>query len=381
VRRALTLGCAFLVSALAACQQTWKLDDLGPDGSQPGAGGASGSGGGRGGSSPSDASVDGRCFGNPVPIIATGDRPLVVVALDRSSEMTGTQLSGSNNSQFEEAVNDLIGQVGSYAPSGQHMNRRTIDFAYLGFPQGTNCTSGCCASTADLADSYSAFSAATSTCNSPSNMCVQSTNHPLSNALMSAATFFEFGSGGSPANERYVLVITDDAPSGNCSSLSMEDDCHAAQDQVVALYEGLSVTTVVVSVGNSQSFQCFQSFTGDQGGGPPPYYGDNNLYYNAQNSQDLYDRIGTAIQAMAWGACHFSLSSTPSSPSNLAVSQGQGQGATPIPQDSKNGWTYDNESAGPRLILHGNACSNYVMSDFGNLQVADVCSTNRGPTP
>ncbi|HEY4394688.1 MAG TPA: hypothetical protein VGP64_11525 [Polyangia bacterium] len=386
MRRASSLGCALLAGALAtaACQQTWNLDDLGPDASHPGTGGASGNNGGKGGFSPSDGSIDGRCFGQVQPIIATGDRPLVVVALDRSSEMTGTQLSGSNDSQFDEAVNDLIAQVGSYAPSGQHMNRRTIDFAYLGFPQGTTCgPAACCASTADLADSYSAFSAATATCDSPSNMCVQSTNHPLSNALMSASNFFEFGSGGSPASERYVLVITDDAPSGNCSSVSTEDDCHAAQDEVFSLYQGLSVTTVVVFVGNSQSNSCFQNFAGDQGGGPPPYYGDDNLYYDAQGAQDLHDRIGTAIQAMAWGACHFSLSSMPSSPNNLVVSQGQGQGATPIPQDSKNGWTYDNEngSTGPRLVLHGNACSNYVMSEFGNLQVSDGCSTNHGPTP
>ncbi|HEY6477881.1 MAG TPA: hypothetical protein VI456_14995 [Polyangia bacterium] len=379
MKRALWLVCALLTGALAACQQTWVLDDLPPDAGRSGSGGTNGDGGGKGGFSPSDASMDGRCFGGQMqPIGATADKPLVLVALDRSSEMTGTELDGSNSSEFNEAVNDLIGQVESYAPSGQHMNRRAIDFAYLGFPQGTTCmTPGCCASTGDLADSYSAFSAATMTCDSPANGCGPSTDHPLAAALASASYFFEFGSGGSPAQERYVLVVTDDAPDGNCS-VNMEDDCHAAQDQVVALYGSLNVTTVVVFVGTSPNTSCFPNFVDDQGGGPPPYYGDSNLYYNAQTAQDLQEKISTAIQAMAQGACHFSLSSAPSSPNDLNVSQGN----TPIQPDSKNGWTYDNESSGPRLILHGSACTTYLGSNsqFG-LQVSDGCSPNHSPPP
>ena len=376
MRRRLSLSCALLVGALAACQQTWRLDDLGTDASSSGTGGMSG--GGKGGSNPSDASVDGRCFGNPTQqIIATADRPLVLVALDRSSEMTGTQLAGSNNSEFNEAVNDLSAQVGSYAPSGQHMSRRTIDFGYLAFPAGTTCmTQGCCAGTADFADSYSAFNSATMTCDPPSNNCGPSTTHPLAAALTSASYFFEFGSGGSASQERYVLVVTDDVPSGNCSS---EVDCQAAQDQVYQLSTALGVTTVVVLVSTSSNNSCFPNFATVQGG-PPPYYGDQNLYYTATNAQDLQDRINTAIQAMAQGACHFTLSSVPSSLGDLAVSQGQG--GPPILQDSKNGWTYDNNgSAGPRLILHGSACNNYVTSEFGGLQVSDGCSTNHGPNP
>jgi hypothetical protein len=85
VKRRISFACAFLAILLGACQQTLFLDDRSPDGGIPGTGGRSGSGGsGSGGSRPTDASVDGNCGQGP-PIIATGDIPQVVVALDRSS--------------------------------------------------------------------------------------------------------------------------------------------------------------------------------------------------------------------------------------------------------------------------------------------------------
>jgi hypothetical protein len=374
VKRAFTLGCALLASALSACQQTWVLDDL-TDAGRSGAAGASGDAGGKGGSPPSDASTDGHCFGGQT-IVATADRPVVVVALDHSSEMTVTQLTGSNNSEFNEAVTDLSAQVGSYAPSGQHAGRRTLDFAYLEFPGTSACNiPGCCASTANLTDSYQMFIDATMVCDSPGNTCGYSTPHPMAAALSSANAFFDFGAGGSQAMERYVLVVTDDAPSGNCNA---ENDCQAAQDQVYALSSGLNVTTVFVYVGASPNNSCFPNLV-DVQGGPPPYYGDNTLYYNATSATDLQNKIATAVYAMAQGACHFALSSTPSSPNDLIVSQGS---QMPIPQDSKSGWSYDNENNGPRLILHGSACTNYLSnSQFGGIQVSTGCGPSHGSNP
>ena len=87
VKRAISLGCALLAVALAACQQTLVLDDLPPDAGCPEPGGVSGAGGtsgGKGSGGPSDASTDGRCFGDRSSI-ATADVPQVIVALDRST--------------------------------------------------------------------------------------------------------------------------------------------------------------------------------------------------------------------------------------------------------------------------------------------------------
>src|SRR3954454_5708716 len=123
---------------LGACQQTVLLDDRSADASRSATGGKNGNGG-SGGSKPTDASPDGPC-GQGQPIIATGDIPQVVVALDRSSDMLGTQFGGGqNDSQFNVAVSDLSAQVGNYAYSpGQHSSRRAISFAYLEFPESTN---------------------------------------------------------------------------------------------------------------------------------------------------------------------------------------------------------------------------------------------------
>jgi hypothetical protein len=377
VTQRISLGCALLAILLAACQQRVVLDDLGPDAGQPGTGGITG--GGKGGVGPSDASADGHCFGNlGPPIVATADRPFVLVALDRSSEMTGTQLVDSDNSEFNDAVTDLSAQVGSYAPSAQHVSRRAIDFAYLEFPEGTDCaTPGCCASIGDPADSYQAFVDATMTCDSATNTCGPSTNHPIAAALSSAQDFFNFGAGsGGQAEERYVLLVTDDAPDGNCSGT--QNDCQAAQGQVYALSSNLNVTTIVVYVGTAPNSSCFQNLAEVQGGGPPPYYGDSSLYYNPSTADDLQKKIATVILAMAQGACRFTLSSVPSEPSDLTVSQG----TMSIPPDSRNGWTYDTQTGGPRLILRGSACSNYLMSQFGGLQVSDGCVSNHvAPNP
>lgn len=371
----LSLGCALLAILLGACQQTLVLDDLSPDAGRTGRGGSNGDGSGRGGNGPSDASADGHCFSNQgPPIVATSHRPVVLVALDRSSEMTGTQFVGSSNSEFNEAVTDISAQVGSYAPSGQHINRRTIDFAYLEFPDGTSCANaGCCASAGDIADSYQAFIDATMTCASPATTCGPSANHPIAAALSNAQDFFYFSAAGTQSVERYVLLVTDDAPDGNCNG--SETDCQAATDQVYALSSGsLNVTTVVVYLGPTTNNSCFQNLADIQGGGPPPYYGDTSLYYSAPTADDLQMKIATVINAIAQGACRFTLSSTPSAPSDLSVSQGTTM--TSVPPDSKNGWTYDTQSGVPRLILHGAACTNYLSSQSGSLQVYENCVSN-----
>ncbi len=80
------------------------------------------------------------------------------------------------------------------------------------------------------------------------------------------------------------------------------------------------------------------------------------------------------------GACRFTLSATPSAPSQLSVSFGQGM--PPIGPGSTNGWTYDADNYGtPRLILHGSACLTYLDSQFAP-QVYEGCVPDHpGQTP
>ena len=367
----LSLGCALLVILLGACQQTLMLDDLPADASRSGTGGKNGNGG-SGGSKPTDASTDGYC-GQGQQIIATGDVPQVVVALDRSSEMLGTQFGGGqNDSQFNVAVSDLSAQVSSYSsPTGQHSTRRAISFAHLEFPESANDCSyaGCCSSAALPTSSYQAFLDATMDCSLLGN-CGYSTSHPIGAALSRAQDYFQFGTFQS--QERYVLLVTDDAPGGNCNA---ENDCQFAQDQVYDLSNRLNVTTVIIHVGTGGSTSCLQNFEAIQGA-PPSWYAGPDLYYPAPMPDDLERAIAAAITAIAAGTCHFTLATATGSPNQLTVvSQG-----TTVPQDGKNGWTYDGGGGTARLILHGSACTSYLNSQFG-LQVYQGCSSAHPPNP
>jgi hypothetical protein len=391
VTRRISLGCALLAILLAACRQTVVLDDLSADASLSGTGGRNVSGG-SGGSRPTDASTDGSCAAGP-QILATGDVPQVVVALDRSSEMLGTQFGEmQNDSQFTVAVSDLSAEVGSYSPNGQHSNHRAISFSYLEFPEGATCaSSGCCSSDVTPTISYQDFTNATMHCLLSTSTCGPSiNNHPIAAALLAAYNHFSQpgANGVQPPEERYVLLVTDDAPDGNCSA---ENDCQLAQDQVYNLASTLNVTTVVIHVGTGDSTNgtnCLQNFAVIQGA-PPSWYGNPDLYYPAPMPQDLQSAIGTAIgtgssTGIAAGTCRFTLSTTPTSLSQLTVvipgATGTTGTTTPT-QDSKNGWTYEAPSGIPRLILHGNACTSYLNSQFGGVQVFQGCAPDHTTNP
>ena len=376
--RRISLGCALLAIFLVACQQTLRLDDLPADASRSGTGGKNGSGG-SGGSRPTDASSDGYCAPGQ-PIIATGDIPQVVVALDRSSEMLGTQFGkGQNDSQFNVAVSDLSAQVGNYAysPGGQHSGRRAISFAYLEFPESTSdCNyTGCCSTAALPTSGYQAFTDATMNCSRLGN-CGYSNNHPIGAALSRAQDYFQFGTFPSP--ERYVLLVTDDAASGDCSA---ETDCQFAQDRVNYLANKLGVTTVVIQVGpgTADSTICLQNFAVTQGA-PPPWYNESDLYFSAATPEDLQNKaLASAISAIAAGTCRFTLATTPGSTNQLTVYYQSSQGPTQILPDQKNGWTYDGGGGTPRLTLRGNACTSYLSSQSG-LLVYQGCASDR-PLP
>ncbi len=257
------LASALTGIAAVGCQQTLVLDDLAPDAGPPGTGGTSGIG-------PSDASADGHCIGNQVrQINATPNTPEVVVALDRSSEMTETPF-GQQDTEFTAAVSDLSAEVGHYARDGQHSSRPAISFAYLEFPDSSNdCINpGCCASAVAPTESSPDFSAAAMTCEGPANSCGPSADRPIAGALISTYTHFqsESTSSGAQNAQRYVLLVTADAPGTNCP----ENDCLAAQNEISRLVNDLNVWTVIVHVGTTAMSGCLQNLATTQPGPPPP---------------------------------------------------------------------------------------------------------------
>jgi hypothetical protein len=369
------LACALLGIAAAGCQQTWVLDESALDGGRPGTGGTSGVG-------PSDASVDGRCFGNQTQqITATPDTPEVVVALDRSMEMTETSF-GQQDTEFTAALSDLSAEVGNYAFTAQHPSRRAISFGYLQFPDGSNgCPNqGCCASTVTAAPDYTHFTGAAKPCEDLPSTCGPSTNRPIAAALASAYAHFQSESlyGGGLAEERYVLLVAADAPGTNCST---ENDCQAAQDQISMLVNDLNVWTVIIHVGTSTMSGCLQNLATTQPGPPPSWYAGSSLYYDSEGPMDLQTNIGNVIYYMANGACRFTLSATPSAPNQLTVLLGQGLTMSTTVPPGTSGWTYDSDNGTPRLILHGSYCMDYILDSQFAPQVFPGCIPDHNGQP
>jgi hypothetical protein len=359
VHRASSLGCALLVGSLAACQQTWKLDDLGPDASQPGTGGmgSTGSAGGKGGSSPTDASTDGRCSSNGQTLKYTPDLPQMLVALDRSTAMSA-EFPNTNESHLDAALNAILGEVDAYSGGPNH--RGTIQFSFLDFPDtGSGCdsSSGCCPS--DITTSYNTFSQSAGACTTQPGptSCLQSSSRPMATALSSAHDYFQFMSGGSHATERYVLLISDGNPQG-CSS---DDPCNDAITKVNDL-SGIDVTTEAVAIGSDAG--CLTVLANTQGLSPSPYY-------LATTPADVSNTIAGIALTVAEGGCRLTLSMPPAS-GRLAVyfdnvAQMQDSGTM------GNGWNYDNST---HVYLHGTLCTSFLQappnSQFG-LQIYDGC--------
>jgi hypothetical protein len=357
VKHAFWLGYALLAGGLAACQQTWVLDSLGPDGGHPGTGGASGSGGGKGGYSPSDASTDGHCFGNGPQIPYTPDVPQILVALDRSSSMGA---SFGNTDQLHAALNAIQADVSKYG--GMHNSRPFVQFYFLDFPDTSpscSAVTGCCSS--DPTTNYNDFQNA-GTCNSSGPDCIQSMNRPTAAALYRAYQYFFSGSSTQHGNERFVLLVTDDDPSGSCPSSNSA--CTDAENNVFEL-SGIGVTTEVVAIGGGAP--CLNELATVTGVSPLPYY-------PAYGPNDLPNAIDGVVSTVAQNSCRLTLSSQPSS-SGLTVYFG-GVKQTQDPGMTGNGFFYDGNN---RIILHGSLCQNFLStspsSSFG-LQIVDSCGSD-----
>jgi hypothetical protein len=370
VKRAFLLSCALLAGGLAACQQTWVLDSLGPDASRPGTGGASGNGGGKGGFSPSDASVDGQCSGSQAQLLQPiPDVPQVIVALDRSLGTTETNLGPQD--EFSTAAADLSTEVSRYQ-SGNGPSRTssgiTMSFYYLAFPStmaGCDAALGCCSSAVTYTPTSTAFqTAAYSSCSQPSS-CVSSSNRPIAAALATAHD--SFNQPGYPSTgPRFVLLVSGGPPSGNCSS----NDCQSAINRIDDL-NSEDVTTYVVGMGDQTNDGCLQSIANEVGS-------TSMFYAPATSSNDLAKALENVTGSIATAACHMTLATTFSNVSaNQLTVYDQGNY---VMQDNRNGWTLENGNT--RLVLHGSACTNFTLGGgIYGLQVYAGCSSHSPGNP
>lgn len=362
--RRISVGCALLAILLGACRQTLVLDDLASDAGRSGAGGT--------GVGPTDASSsDAHCSASQMPPITfTPDVPQVIVALDRSS-MTTEMSFGSQDTEFTAAAADLSAEVSSYqASSGQgRAAKPPITFSYLDFPDSAsdcNAAVGCCASDVTPTPNSGAFQyAAYDACAAP-NVCVSSNNRPIAPALTTAYNAFFNQTSGAQTGQRFVLLVTGGPPSGQCMSLS---DCQSAINEVDSLFKKLDVTTYIVGMGDQTNDSCLQAMANDEGSA--------QFYSAAVTPNDLVGAIESITGSIAAAACHLTLSTAPSSASQLMV---QFQGTEVLP-DFKNGWSLDSGGGTPRLTLHGSACQNYLMNYPFGLEISGGCASDHFTSP
>lgn len=380
-RRGWLVGMA-AVALATGCQETLHLyASLTDGGAGAGAGAAGGAGVGAAGK-PGTAgtgglTVDGggrpdeHCFGTPSqPLGFTADSPQVVVALDRSNQMY--QPFGPNDSDvpLTVALNALYAEVGTYTPrQNPHVqDHPTITFSFLDFPDsdpGCSAPTGCCSLDVSRINGASSFMTAAYRCETPSPMCLASDRRPTATALGKAEAALVASTSTGP---RYVVVITDGPPSGQCAPAGF-NDCTAAVRQVKSLVDD-GILTFIIGVGAQSSLGCLLDVGASAGGtGWPPYYA-------AATSNELTTAI---FDVLASTVCHVTLTAPPSPNVSLSVSYG----GTLLPADDRNsGWTYD--SASGRLHLHGNACQNYAQYGSGALKIWPVCghsATGPGSTP
>ena len=365
----ISLCCALLAILLGACQQTLMLDDRSPDASHSGTGGKIGSGGTGGG--PTDASSsDAHCSPSQMlPIIFTPDVPQVIVALDRSST-TMEMPFGSNDTEFSAAAADLSTEVSSYqASSGQGRDAKpAITFSYLDFPNSApDCNSavGCCASDVTFTPTSNSFqSAAYYACGTP-NSCVPSNNRPIAARSRHRVQRLRPDE-STQTGQRFVLLVTGGPPSGQCFNPS---DCQIAINKVDDLKNKIGVTTYIVGMGDQTNDGCLQAMANDEGSA--------QFYSPASTPPDLVPALELITGKIAEAACHLTLSTAPTSASQLMV---QFQG-TPVMPDFKNGWSLDNGGSTPRFTLHGTACQNYIMNYPFGLPISGGCASDHFPNP
>ncbi|HVY36297.1 MAG TPA: hypothetical protein VHM31_00120 [Polyangia bacterium] len=370
------LGRAWLVAVAAAlapgCEQTLHLYQSPPDGggsrgggagSLAAAGGSAGAGAGGGRSGPGGTTdggqPDGRC-GPPTPVAFAADPPQMLIALDRSTNMNQPfdNSTSDNNTHFQAAAQTLSQAVGMYsAPGGGGKpTRPTINFWFLDFPDtnnGCSAQTGCCTTDVSRVYGFQDFANDAFLCSPTTTGCLSSDHRPVAAALTKADQWAGTTTGG---GGRYVVLVTDGPPSGNC--VKMYDDCTNAEQQAMTLAKDTNHQPAVLRIGGSPGGDCLFYIAG----GP-----NSPAYYQASD----YTSLSKAVtDIMSYALCEVTL--TGPVPGSLQISVA----GKSYPYDSNAGWTFSSSSG--RLRLHGAACDAYAAG--AALQIVSACETGRGGT-
>ena len=323
------IACCCLALALAACRQTVVFER-----------------------------VDGSLPDDFAHYCVDGDRdvlqymlrpPNVIVALDRSSSMNAPFGATTEVRAALTALDDVSLRY-----------QTSVRFGYVEFPGVSSTPScsdvyGCCAGRIwPPFNDYMAFQYTAHTCDKPSFECVTSSEErPTAEALR--ACFDAYRQPGTSAGNRYVLLITDDAPT--CGG-GVGSGCSAAT--MVMNLRDASVRTYVVVLGGVTNNDCLKAmaFAGGTETGASPYY------YSAVSPEMLSTTISKIAGTIAKDVCRLELWDPVADPDQVALFLGTSR----LKRGGPDGWDFDDKN-GEWVTLQGAACEQLVAAPAGTLDV------------
>jgi hypothetical protein len=346
--------CLGALALAPACKQTVLFEEMTDGPVISGGGGNGGNGGNNGGG---DGSAPPFCTGggslvnlHPVPRSAE-----VIIALDRSNGMTMNSDFGASSS-FTAAQTQLEAVVPQYVFA---LGTSVLLFPSPSFAcgSGSGMDPDCCTSDAPAPNSSpGAFPLQLHSCDQANPPCPAGTEHAMKAALESCRSFYQNEPPSISVRQRYVLVLTNGAPSGCFGNNS---DCNNSFNEVSALANNNGVKTMFIWLNPPGSDQnCISQLASASA----------NSSASATTQQDIQTALTNFLGRMAKAVCQIDVTSPPSNPNNVSLFDSAGN---PIPKDDTIGWDWSFQGQFTKITLHGDACNNAISEGPGNLTLVE----------
>jgi len=282
----------------------------------------------------------------------------VLVLLDRSGSMATAFGSGSRYQAVAALLSDLALAY-----------QKHVRFGYLEMPGRSGCDfqmPGCCASppVVELAlDNAQAMTSAIA------QAAPVGGNTPTAAALAAAQSYFDTLDDG--VRNRYVLMATDGVPSCTLSGAfssgnsSTSPGCADALAEVGALGDS-GVKVIVLSVGldsaaNPGETSCLDALA-QAGGAAIPQASPG--YYSAEDPDQLQRAIERIFGEVSRPSCLLEMPRI-----NMDSVVGVYLDGYEIPNDTENGWTWDNSSSSLGIRITGAYCDQIQQFQVSSFEV------------
>lgn len=275
------------------------------------------------------------------------ESPEVVIALDRSSSMFAHRPGEKSWSELVRA--QLIDYI--------RKNEGAIQFGYEEFPNRGPCDQaiGCCGSRVLVPPFLNSHPVIERQfrCDGPPGLCLFSgPDSPSGNALGRIRTFYD--AEPDPAQDRFVLLITD----GDPSCAKDPGECDDAGRQAARLFSLGGIRTIVLAVGEeTKGSACLDAVAAmgqSRGTSSDPYswVGD---------PAQLGDQLARAMSPVEARACRFLVRGDIKNRSAVTVTANFA--ALPRDPSHQEGWDFD-ASGAPVIQIFGSVCKELKSSQL-----------------